>query len=417
MPGGKIDISLSGFKDMGEFFADIRVNTIMANIIPHSQVLTASEFVKYVEENPAAMNAIFPSIKFIVADDLSDAELDAYEYSRLPVVDSRWVLGLSDRGYIDASGYKIDALTALMTPGSAALSLLYCSSGKDMVYCTPEFCCVPNSDLVLRTFQKAFVQPFPPLVPSVPTRLTISFELAKYLDKLEPFLGSLPGPIEWHIQSSKMTVDIAYAQHQELEDFKLQSMILAEEAKAKGNFAYAANKADDALESYFEAINHLERIIKLQNVTGKDTVKAKKLLAVCFANRAAAYMLPGEKGRRLEQAWKAGVQSEWMDPSYAKAYIRQVNAMVLLGRKEDAIDVIINAIQRDDLKDHAGLVDRLIDLVTDGKGLPKDGHGMKKWVLHIQLKDERAMAREWHKVEGEWERRINAHVAKLSQRH
>ena len=68
----------------------------------------------------------------------------------------------------------------------------------------------------------------------------------------------------------------------------------------------------------FNCINHLVDVLAQKPDTA-DEEKAKRLMAVLQANRAAAYLLPGE-GVDLNKALADGMAAEKADPTYSKVF-------------------------------------------------------------------------------------------------
>jgi hypothetical protein len=78
---------------------------------------------------------------------------------------------------------------------------------------------------------------------------------------------------------------------------------------------------------------------------------------------------------------------------------------------EAAKDSVAQALRRPDLENDLGLVDRLIDLYTSGKGLSDDQGTFKDWMLDILIKDRKSSER-LPGIKGEWKRRCDAQFAK-----
>ena len=90
-----------------------------------------------------------------------------------------------------------------------------------------------------------------------------------------------------------------------------------------------------------------------------------------------------------------------------------MSGYLLLQKKEAARTVLVRALVRKDLENDSGLVDRLIELLTDGRGFSNDGAVFKQWITDVMIHDK--LTGGWlGKVKGEWERRCIAHLAKPS---
>lgn len=95
-------------------------------------------------------------------------------------------------------------------------------------------------------------------------------------------------------------------------------MAFAEKSKAAGNKAFAQKERKAAVDAYTDTIDHLVDVLA-QKPDVVDEEKAKRLMAVSYANRAAAYLLPGD-GVDLDKALADGMAAEEVDPTYSKAY-------------------------------------------------------------------------------------------------
>lgn len=97
-------------------------------------------------------------------------------------------------------------------------------------------------------------------------------------------------------------------------------------------------------------------------------------------------------------------------------YVRQASALGMLGKKDEAIEALIRGLKRKELEDESGLVDRLIDLLTNGKGLSDEEGVFKQWMIDITINDKRPFARSLMDLEGEYKRRIGAQFDKFPKR-
>lgn len=94
-------------------------------------------------------------------------------------------------------------------------------------------------------------------------------------------------------------------------------MIMANKYKEKGNQAFKAGKRDEALELYEAAIDAVYKIWGSGVPDQELETKAYRLVAVCYANRSAMWMIEGE-GKDEEKALDASKMAERSDPGYAK---------------------------------------------------------------------------------------------------
>lgn len=95
-----------------------------------------------------------------------------------------------------------------------------------------------------------------------------------------------------------------------------------------------------------------------------------------------------------------GEIAEQADPSYNKCYIRQVNALQRMDRLSDAQKTLARALRRKDLENDSGLVDKLVEILTDGKGMPGDVDSFEQWL--------KGLGDICDAVEGEWKRRCDS---------
>ena len=93
----------------------------------------------------------------------------------------------------------------------------------------------------------------------------------------------------------------------------------AETEKTRGNQAFAKKNRVAAVQHYTDAIDELVHAAA-QKPTDAEEKKIKGMLAVCFANRAAAYLLPGE-GQDAQKALEDADQAITQDAEYSKACV------------------------------------------------------------------------------------------------
>jgi hypothetical protein len=95
-------------------------------------------------------------------------------------------------------------------------------------------------------------------------------------------------------------------------------------------------------------------------------------------------------------------------------YVRISTAHQRLGNIPKAKESIARGLRRGDLRDDPGLVDRLIQLQTDGEGLSNDEEEFLAWKELILVEDEES-ARMMKDVEGLWRRRISDHLTQMQK--
>jgi hypothetical protein len=74
----------------------------------------------------------------------------------------------------------------------------------------------------------------------------------------------------------------------------------------------------------------------------------------------------------------------------------------------------VRGLLRADLRDDAGLVDRLIQLQTDGKGLSNDEEEFSAWKELILVEDEES-ARMMKDIEGLYNKRLADHLTQIQK--
>lgn len=403
------------------------------------------------EQNPDEMEEIMNKLDQFGLGNRPSAELETYDYRALgPTIvhESFWVLQLESMGFVDKDGKALDPVRAGSTSGARQTFVIYCYDEGGSFRITKECVGLPNSKTVLecvfcdsqkiltllniifRALQRAIIEPTAPLKPCLPWFLMIAIKLSPHANALKPFLDSLPAPFHWKIE----TPEEAQAVHEGVDDLNQKgvknALTLAERSKAAGNKAFSQRDRKAALKAYTEALSYITNVL-VQNPTPEDGVKVKKLQAICLANRAATYIIPGE-GSDPEKALEDGKAAETADPTYSKAYaflfekhsqifmetqcryIRQASASQQLGNMDDAQDAIARALRRKDLENDSGLVDRLIDLTTGGKGFSDDESTFKSWMVDVMLNNRKSSDR-ISGIKGEWERRCNAQFAKFKR--
>jgi hypothetical protein len=92
---------------------------------------------------------------------------------------------------------------------------------------------------------------------------------------------------------------------------------LGAEAKAKGNLAFAKKERQPAVEAYSKATRLYLDVLDMKP-DDQDKKEAEKQLAVCYANRAAAWLIDGSGGD-ASKALEDGKKAEEAVPGYAKA--------------------------------------------------------------------------------------------------
>jgi hypothetical protein len=88
-------------------------------------------------------------------------------------------------------------------------------------------------------------------------------------------------------------------------------------AKTEGNTAFAQRRREPAPEAYSRTIEIYDAMVA-QRLDPDHTADTNKQITICYANRAAAWLLDGP-GFDAQKALEDGRVAEKVDPSYAKA--------------------------------------------------------------------------------------------------
>ncbi|KAI0039721.1 hypothetical protein FA95DRAFT_1566978 [Auriscalpium vulgare] len=262
----------------------------------------------------------------------------------------KWIMTMADWGAVDESGKEVfgeDAAGAQHRYG------LMCKAHWD-IYDGARFVQSfigdrpPSADVVLDFVRVCITISAPAQLPG---SLRLTPALLPYAAKLKPFLAALPAPFSYFFETR------AHAHENAVYFFEC-----AETCKLQGNARYARRERAEAVEAYAEAADILEHVLTMGHAE-HDMHKAKKLRAVYFANSAAAHLLDGP-GQDAQQALSDGVQAERSDPEYAKGYLRQMRAHVLLGDDGAARQALERAAKRVHGADVQVITDALDKLIV-----------------------------------------------------
>ncbi|KAF9009361.1 hypothetical protein BDQ17DRAFT_1421550 [Cyathus striatus] len=384
--GGKSSFSKD---DLGGIDPELMLSIV--NKIPPNPVtgqVDLSDIINYMSQNPSQMEDVMAQMNTMGLDD-SIEDLSKFNYTSLAsniVHESFWVVQLENMGMVDKSGNVVDPADIEKSPAGLRPSfIIYVYDDKGSYRVTHDCIGLPDSKTVLQAIQRAIAKPLPPLKPSLPWFLMVSIKFKQHTKVLKPFLDSLPKPFHWRYETVEE----------------------AEGLKNKGNAAFSRRDRAAAMDAYTEATHCLHVALSL-NLDADEEKIAERQLAICYANRAACRLLQGN-GIDIRGALEDGEQAEKMDP-----VITNPSAYQAMGKMDEAQDVIVRALLRPDLENDAGLVDRLIDLQTGGKGLSNDEAVFKNWVLDALINNEKSRDRV-AELKGEWSRRCDAHFAKFKR--
>jgi hypothetical protein len=97
------------------------------------------------------------------------------------------------------------------------------------------------------------------------------------------------------------------------------------------------------------------------------------------------------------------------------SYVRQAAAYQHLKQYQNGVEALTRALRRKELESDKGLVDKLIEILTDGKGLSNDEGVFKSWILDVSINDPKT-GEMLSGLGGEWKRRIHAQFARWPRR-
>ncbi|KAF8892650.1 hypothetical protein BD779DRAFT_1670316 [Infundibulicybe gibba] len=372
---------------------------------PHTGRVDMADIMKYMSKNPSDMEKLLAHMDSVGFD--NDLDLTNYDFAALASTIKRgtsWVIQLESTGMVDSSGRIAETSMAHNIPGLRPTFTVYCYDQGGRYRVMNDCIGLPDSQAVLESLQRAIARPIQPLKPALPWFLLVSIKFQQHLPTLRPFLDSLPAPFHWRLETREEANELHESVFQENERNAKLAFEQAERCKAAGNEAFSRKDRKAALDAYSEAIECLIDALS-QKLDLEEERKAKRQLAICHGNRAAASLLEGS-GMDAAKAIEDGKTAERFDPSYAKAYVRQATANQALGKSDDAQDAIVRALRLKELQDDKGLVDRLIEIQTGGKGLSEDKVLFRSWFSEVS-KSERMAG-----IGGEWPRRCQAWLEK-----
>ncbi|KAF5353197.1 hypothetical protein D9756_007781 [Leucocoprinus leucothites] len=279
---------------------------------------------------------------------------------------------------------------------------------------------LPSPEELLHFIRRCIAKPLPGFEPSIPSILIIQRDFLPHSSLIKPFLDSLPSSFSWAIESEAAS-SATSSHHNTLSLFAWEIPLdFARQSKAKGNELYNKGERKAAIIAYSDAIDRLMNGFRSDPSKEKNR-EAEKLLAVCLANRSAAYLMQVTKREGeeevdwdsdLHEAWKDGQVAIRVDPTYAKGYLRVSTAHHRLGHLKKAQETLASGLRRRELQDDASLVDRLIYLQTEGKGLPDDEEELLAWQELMLVEDEES-AKMMKGISGLWRKRVEEHLVKL----
>ncbi|PIL29300.1 transporter [Ganoderma sinense ZZ0214-1] len=351
-----------------------------------------SDMMRHVSgQDPAMLEAVINAVSD--AKEKNQVDLSTFDYASLRIKrDSFWVVQLTQMGFGDPlTGRVADN----QFPGSQPVFqiIIYDDRNSYRVLEQADKPGLPPSSFVLQAIQKAMANPIPPLRPQLPEFLLVARKLQQHLPVLKPFLDSFPAPFTWRIETREEEEEVANGVH-EMNIAGVKNGIRdAEQEKERGNRAFVNKDRKKAIEHYNKAIDCLLDA-ESQKPTDAELVKIKAVEAVCFSNRAASWLLPGE-GQDAQKALADADRAIEEDCEYAKAYYRKAKALLTLSRTDDAIDALTSALMKPNFAFEKGLNDALVEAYG---GFPDTADALRTFCLE-KFKNEDGDKRARHVAE------------------
>ena len=157
------------------------------------------------------------------------------------------------------------------------------------------------------------------LPPALPLLLTIQLRLQHFVPALSSFLNSLPLPFQWAAPDDEdHTQDLDKLEKMPIHLVPESALEYADQHKAAANWAYARRLYRIAYMEYTEAGSILRYPLSCPHPAAAAVMpRAKRLMAVLFANRAMLCLQDGEL-KEAQGALEDGESAEWADPTYGK---------------------------------------------------------------------------------------------------
>ena len=155
---------------------------------------------------------------------------------------------------------------------------------------------------------------------ALPATLILSVRFQRFAPALRPFLDSIPSPFAWRFETEEENRTVA-AGRTELREKEFRIYFARSgESKQQGNEAFKKQDRKKAVEAYTMAIDEMHEALVVADLEDDvDAVSdAHSALAICYANRAAAWCIEGN-GMDAKKALEDGKSSENMNKTYAKA--------------------------------------------------------------------------------------------------
>ncbi|KDR80066.1 hypothetical protein GALMADRAFT_242286 [Galerina marginata CBS 339.88] len=272
-----------------------------------------------------------------------------------------------------------------------------------------QYVTLPDSKIVERFIRMAIARPKPPFQTYRPNHLFLSSTLEKHKAALKPFLDSFAEPFQWLVMSPAHEQRI-YEQKRNRGIKKYNRYIaLATEKIEAGRRATAVKNQAAAVDGFMDAIYCLQKA----SFTSCEIDSTKNVLATCFGNCSFARLLDGDR-RDAKKALEDATMALRLNECYAEGYIHLSRAYEALGIYSQAEESLARALRRPRLENDANLVDCLIALQTDRKGLPMDKEAFEDWSRRLFGNTD--SSRRMKNVRGLWRKRCEDHRRAFASR-
>ncbi|KIK68506.1 hypothetical protein GYMLUDRAFT_35938 [Collybiopsis luxurians FD-317 M1] len=328
---------------------------------------------------------------------------------------SRWVIQTRYDGQFNVNGQFLTSNPAMQIPGSSyPMYALFCYTSKDgvpLLRLAHSIAGELTPDKLITFLQRCITHPSAPHTSCIPNEIILPSELQGFHRDLSYFFHNFPSTFTWKFHGPEET-----RSSEELAKLKTLfngEMERARALKSDGNAAYQENDYMKAADAFYAAGNCVKDLLE-ENLEEKDVAVARRLLAECYANRAALWLLPGSF-KNLRRCVEDAEKAEKSDPSYSKSYIRLARAYQGLGQFDKALDTLARALSRDDLMDDEALAQCLIIMQNDARDLSNDPEEFKNWKEKVLSRDPpSAMRMKRIPATGAWYKLVEQHAATLA---
>lgn len=376
-----------------------------------------NDIMKFMTQHPEELqNLVHQMDESSVGKPMDYANYDFNPLAKTVKPRTPWVLQLQDMGLVDGNGNPVDVSVKGKEREieTQQFFIIYVYDEKGRYRSTQNVYGNVTAGNLVQALQQAMAKPLPPLKPAMPSVLMISLLLQRFNPALRSWLDTLPPPFTWRFETEEESRSVSSGISSLNEKGFDIHLGRSSQFKQQGNEAFKKKDRTGAVDAYAKAIDELEEALIFADMKGDVDAQSqvKSALAVCYANRAAAWCIEGA-GIDANKAIDDGKLSEEMDKVYNKAYYRQAKAHMILEQRSKAENVLIRALSLPELENDNSLVDFLIDLQTDGRGLSQDEGEFKQWVLDLVVNNVEPGRAKPTSLKGEWKRRCDAMFEKF----